>query len=124
MNETENIKDKPIIKRMKAEEELIMSELENVAPGSATREDLLNELSKIQSIRIKEEESEVNCVNDFINRVSQEKRLEIEDAKSKREFIAKLVGTGATCVLTVIVLSFEEKGFIRSKVFGWIKPKV
>jgi hypothetical protein len=114
----------PIIVKMKEEELAIIEEITGSEPGSATREDLLTELKMAQEIRIKEEESEVNTVNDFIHRISEEKRLTIEDKKSKREFIAKMVATGTTVVLSIVVLSFEEKGFIRSKVFGWIKPKI
>lgn len=114
----------PIIVKMKEEELAIIEEITGSEPGSATREDLLKELKMAQEIRIKEEESEVNTVNDFIHRISEEKRLTIEDKKSKREFIAKMVATGTTVVLSVVVLSFEERGFIRSKVFGWIKPKI
>lgn len=91
--------------RILEEEDLILSELANSTPGGANRDDLLKELERFDEIR----------------RRNDDKRDEVEDRKSKRDFIAKCIATGATFATALVVLSFEQNGFIRSKVFGWIK---
>ena len=87
------------------EEEVVLVELSNSTPGSANREDLLKELERFDEIR----------------RRNDDKRDEVEDRKSRRDMITKLIATGVTFVTAIVMLSYEERGFIRSKVFGWIK---
>lgn len=112
-----------IRKALIEEEDVVIGMIKDTTPGAEHREDLLKELKAIQEIRLKEEESEIKTVNDTIHRIKEEKLLEVEEKKSKRDFIAKLTATGASFILGLTILSFEKEGFIRSKVLGWIKFK-
>ena len=112
-----------INEKLKEEEKLILEELDNTCPGSATREDLLKELERLSEIRRKNEESIVRRGSDILRSQNDSERNSVEVKKAKYDLIAKLVATGSTVLLGIIVLSFEEKGVIRSKIFGWIKPR-
>ena len=120
-------------KLLKQEEELIKM-IEEAEIGSAERDAYTKELERIQGIRQRNEKAifeEEKSRNEADTKVKEleakiadnEKKAENEKKKSKLDFISKMVSTVATFLLGIIILSFEEKGFIRSKVFGWIKFK-
>lgn len=116
--------------------------------GSVERDNYLKELEKLQTIRQRNErglqeseklelekqrfnlekeksqnESDAKIKELEARITDNEKRSENEKKRGKLDFISKIVSTAATFLLGIIILSFEEKGFIRSKVFGWIKFK-
>lgn len=105
------------------EEEVLIGELGNTAPGSATREDLIKELERISTIRRDNQKVYNQACDETVKQAADGVRFELEKKRIRNDLIAKLVATGVTFVTAITVLSFEEKGFIRSKIFGWIKFK-
>lgn len=112
------------IEDLKEMEEAIIAELKVTEPGSARREDLAKDLKMMQEIRLKEEESEVNTVNDFINRVTAEKRVEADNLKSKRELIGTIIKVAVPGILTVYAIVADANDKLPFPFSYLKKPKV
>ena len=103
------------------EEEVIIAEIGNTAPGSATREDLIKELERVSTIRRENQKVFNAACDESVRQAGDGVRFELEKRRLRNELITKLVATGASVATAILILSFEKEGFIRSKIFGWIK---